>query len=372
MTVANRSFEHPTGTPPTVLSANSEPFALVDGTFLDVRITGPGGITGVYRWEVDAADFASVGAATAAEVAAAIDGSNDGFTANASSGQVELEGLFNNSTLQVIGGQPQLVLQWDSGVQTGTEQFGVGQDWTYTVVGTYLEWAGFGSSPELPLESFETGWGHSGAVVYADEFLDTFELGWNILSVGGALASGLFGGTLTTEGFETGWDIFAVTTTYVAGEFDVANDTFEDFEEEWDFTGVASPVAYDDAMFANNLLSFEDFEPVDPVTHVVTITAGANGVWEIVINGEVFPYTSSGSEPIADIALGIAGVAAGSAVANVTAFPTSVNVSPVDGRDTLSVSARAPSGGSVNTTLATENSSFVAFWVGQDINPLEQ
>lgn len=370
MTVENRSFEHPTGTPPSVESSNVEPFALIDGTFLDVAIVGAGGVSGIYRWEVDAADFSSVGAATAAEIAAAIDGSNEGFTASASAGRVTLEGLYNGSTLQVLGGQPQLALQWSTDLQEGTAIYGPGQDWTYTVVGTYLEWAGFGSSPELPLESFETSWGHVASATFSGTFTEDFELGWNLVSVGGALESALFGGSLTTEGFETDWDVLSVTSTYTAATFDAALDAFEDFEEEWDFTGATA--SYDVATFADGLLTYEPFEPVTTTTHVVTVTTPADGFWEIEINGEVFPYESTGGESIADICIGLAGVAGGSAVATAASFPTTVNIAPVDGRDTLSVSARAPSGGAVNTQLATESTTFVASWVGQDINPLEQ
>lgn len=378
-TFPNLSYENPPGTGPTLLSGSVEPFALANGDLLQLTFAGLT-INVVFL----TADFADISAATAAEVSAVIEAQVDSLGAADDGGAVRLTSLLTGEDieLEVAASGANAVLGFSTTAVNGeTYAGGPPNGWTLVdEVDSVTEWADFTDENGRPEEIFDLE-------------------GWSVLSISDAFEDAIFDAALLPAPFETftGWSTTGLLTSIVgvAAEFNTVAglSVFESFEDSWgsplyfEFLptrlipavdnpetfetgwGQGGAVTYETAMFSNSLLDHEPFEPFNAVTHVVTVTTAANGVWEIEINGEVFPYTSSGSEPIADICIGLAAVAAGSAVANATAFPTTVNVSPVNANDELTVSARAPSGGAVNTVLATESTPFVATWVGQDFNP---
>lgn len=375
-TFPNLSFENPPGTGPTLVSTAGEPFAFTAGDILELSFAG---LTSQVVFLPS--DFAVIGKATADEVAALLEARVDGLGAAADGGFVRLTSLLTGEdiTLEVENTGAGAVLNFPTGAVTGeTYEGGPPSGWSVgDDTDSVTEWAEFADENGRPEEIFDIdGW----SLVSVSEALENaifdallvpapFETfaGWSstglVTSFGGEQAT--FVGGLLEEGFESSWGL-PIYFEFLPSRLIEAADNPETFETGWGST--ASPT-YESAEFANGLLDYETFEPYDAVTHVVTITTAANGVWEIQINGETFSYSSTGSEPIADIALGLAAAAAGSAVAVATAFPTTVNVSPVNANDELTVSVRAPAGGSANTVLATESSTFVATWVGQDFNP---
>jgi flagellar hook protein FlgE len=118
--VLSTSGPFKTGTAASVLGSNAEPFALTDGMTLTVRVDGGTAQTVTFN----TADFANIGAATAAEVAAKINSTiGAGVNATAVSGAVQIDSttLGTGSAVQITGGTAQSILGLSSTPAVGTE-----------------------------------------------------------------------------------------------------------------------------------------------------------------------------------------------------------------------------------------------------------
>ena len=108
------------GTAASITSA-AEPFALVDGNSFSVQVDGAASQTVT----LNAADFAAIGAATAAEVAAVINTQTNGVSAVAAGGQITLtsDTLGSNSQLKLtdINGAPAFSMGLSTVLVTGTQ-----------------------------------------------------------------------------------------------------------------------------------------------------------------------------------------------------------------------------------------------------------
>lgn len=102
----------------SVTGANTGNFALVDGQTLTVRVNG--GV--VQTATFNTADFASIGAATPAEVAAVLGGDIVGVVADVSSNAVRLRtsGAGTGFSIEIVGGTGAATLGFTAGTSTGT------------------------------------------------------------------------------------------------------------------------------------------------------------------------------------------------------------------------------------------------------------
>ncbi|MBI1849940.1 MAG: flagellar hook-basal body complex protein [Planctomycetes bacterium] len=123
--VLSTSGAFKTGTAASVLGSNSEPFVLTDGMTLTVRVDGGAAQTVTFN----TADFANIGAATAAEVAAKIQSTlGAGVSATAVGGAVQVDStsLGSGSAIQITGGTAQSLLGLSSTPAVGTESAATG------------------------------------------------------------------------------------------------------------------------------------------------------------------------------------------------------------------------------------------------------
>jgi flagellar hook protein FlgE len=108
------------GTHAQIAGANSGPFALADGQTLSIRVDGGTAQTVTFR----TADFASIGAATAAEVVAAINAQTTGLTASVSGSVIDLasDRTGSESSLDVDDGtgSPAITLGLSTTLTSGT------------------------------------------------------------------------------------------------------------------------------------------------------------------------------------------------------------------------------------------------------------
>lgn len=107
-----------TGTKGSRTSGNTQPFALADGVTLLVDIDGAGPQTITFL----TAEFVSIGAATAAEVAAVINAKISGANASAVGGAVVItsDTVGTDSTVEVTGGTGAAALAFPAGVGSGS------------------------------------------------------------------------------------------------------------------------------------------------------------------------------------------------------------------------------------------------------------
>ena len=375
MTVSNPSFEAPTGTTPTLTSSNLETFDLVDGTFLDIAVTDAGDVSGVYRWRVDAADLGgSVLARTAAQVVAAIQGAAlEGVTAQTDGTAVVLVGTINASTIQVVGGQPQLVLQFPEDPATGTSEFGAGQGWTVSVVGTVHEWAGFGSSPELPLEDHEVGFGQT-AFVVSEAVFEGFETDYGILTVGASLVAATFGTLLQqVDHYESEHDIVAVNDPFETDDALQGGVVgTESFEEDYDITPVTSPTAYESALFNGDVNDIDSNEGVLLVNYIVTINDAVDGNdYRIEINGEPYTYVAGLADSATAIADELATLIAADGAFSAAGLGADVTIWPNVRRPGIVDVINVGGSGALSfiSALDSTDPTYANAVVGQDINP---
>jgi len=369
VTVQNASFEVPDGTQPEITGEASEPFALIDGTFLDIEITDAGPFSRVYRWAVNDADFADIDNATANEIRDSILATPEiGFEAQSANGQVTISSIYNGSTLRVVGGQVQDDLKLSTEAVQGRTFFGPGQAWTVAVVRGYLEWAGFGASPELAVESFETGWG-AGSQNYLDVFTETFEGGWDIAAISGTIEAGLFApSNVPVETFEEGWGVNA-SQLFTDALFDLGLASAEDFEDGWDIVAVAP--TFTDGSFAGSGVA-ETFEPTNLAMHVITVNQAISGIYRAFVSGTPYQIIAGAGATATTIASALATeLSAGTQVNGVLAGTNRVNVAPQEPAPGIVpvITVQGPSSGSISVVLAKDAPSLGLVWVGEDINP---
>lgn len=319
----NLSFELPGGNPATILSGNSEPFGLSDGDSLVIETHD-----GEQTINLDAADFADIGAATAVELESALNEDLVGVTATAVAGAVQLstDDLGDEATIQLTGGSGLIALGLDNELHAGETNPGAAADWSLDATGIAAEVAPFDSADFLQaVEDFEDNWGSGDDTDGLDDTeialfndvtgpttFDGFKVGWGTVLLGHSAAeaaafddSEAVSGTETHEDFETWTGSPEPIYTLLNGGFDSGAEAEDDFTEGWhaaDLSGLGSTEAasFDDAAPE----AFEDFEEATTIAWIVTIDLTADGQWTVDIDGHTASYVASGdSEPAIAVAL---------------------------------------------------------------------
>jgi hypothetical protein len=347
LTVVNPSFEAPDG------------------------IVARGGFTSIERYRVLAADFADLNNASAVEVRDAMLMQLDLAFPSVAGSQVQVACQVNASTLSVLGGALQNVLQFPSSA-TGQALPGTAQGWTVTSTAGELEVGGFGSSPELPFESFESGWDVFvlGDFVLAGAFVDSFESGWDTLVTSGLFEAGMFSGLLA-ESFESGWLVYTVGMTFAPGVFGAL--LAESFETGWEVTGASEPALYTAGMFNDGASVFDSFEDTTAATHVVTVTTVFVGqLYTVRIDGTPYGYVAQGGDDENDVATElvnklnadtqVSAAPIGFGVFALTPTPRVAGIIPV-------VTPDGPNTKAITAVEATNYPGFIDLWVGEDLFP---
>lgn len=380
MTLFNASFEQPDGTAPALVSTSFEPFDLTDGDPIAFHALAPG-IDVVEQYVVDSADFADVTAATATELASAMSASMPSFNIFSAGGAVEVRSNYYgaDSMIEVAsGGGVQAVLLWPQEPAYGLTYPGVPQGWAVTSSSsTFLEWARFDSySFGLPWEDFEQDWGQD-ILTFSADGSETFEGGWIIVTVGGALSAAVFdGGATQSEDFENLWDILspADPLAWTTGAF-VGSGTYDGFELNWSYLTVTSTFDIGDFFADVATLPYESFEDVTTATHVLVVSAApALGTYRVHINGQPYTYVASGVDDELTILTELRTVINANTqmdAATITSLvpyaylPLSPST-PVAGTYPV-VTVESPEG-EMTVVLATESTDLNGYWVGQDYN----
>lgn len=317
----NLSFETPGGLPANVLSSNSEPFHLADGMTLVLRALGGD----LQEFEVDAADYADVDNATAAEVAAALNSNLSGVWCADATGALSVSSQETGASaqLEIVSGTLLDVVLLEAGTYYGYTDPGQAWRWTISENEVAGEVAEFDEYFVQTVEDFEEQWGADDVAglhetdLEAAEFesspapanTETFEVEWGSYTpeMPGTESASFTAhyeaaGVLSYEDFEAFPDgNLEPAATFEIGTTDSGAEEDEDFEEGWgslvaDWDDVTSESATFDGE------DFEDFEETTLVYKVVTVHTVHAGPYKITINGTPAVYVADGMEATNDIA----------------------------------------------------------------------
>jgi flagellar hook protein FlgE len=277
-----------TGDPAEITGTNTGPFALSNGDTMTIQVDGNPPQTVTFT----TADFVNIGAATASEVAAAINAQISGATASASGGAVVLESatLGEDSSLKLTdsAGNPAFTLGLQTVLVEGTEQ----------AAGTTTDLNDLISNETDYLASNNDGITISGALSDGTEFEDTFVYGTDGTTVGDLVtfiqaqfsdATVEYGadGNITVTANEAGAAKYSITIEDAPGNIGASDWSTAQFVEEQPGTDpdeVNTAITVYDSQGAAHILALK-FQRVDALEwQLVASLPDDDGV---VIDGSV-------------------------------------------------------------------------------------